>query len=643
MRNQMPESPATSDELSADASFVGILTWWERHRQSVLESDDECLWRFIAFLKRKGEPFFACEICDDVLEHAVPPRSAGFFRRLIEEKSLFLAQTGSVDASEALLNEAIVQYGASEELLCRLGRLSKDRWRRSQNGGHDHLEQGLSFYTRAFREFGSYYPAINAAALAVYLGKLDEAASLATEALRLASSTQNSPDYWEVATCAEAHLILGDLPRALATYQEAARLAGADYAKTGTTRNQAAEIAEALGFDASPITAIFETPQVAIFTGHRIDTPGRREPRFPSENEAAVREAIAVWLEERRIRIGYCSAASGGDILFAECLLERGAECHIVLPFREQSFREKSVLTGNDPSWGERFDRVIARASSVMTAANQVHDDAVLGFEVFNFADRLILGLGCLKSKMNGGPLHALAVWDGCNLDSPTGRAFCVAGWRARGCDVTIIDSLRPFGVCSVSGPVDSKVPPGGENVPEPQQQICSIVFSDVVGYSKMQETDIPKYLSEFRSRILDTIQSSGFPLLEINTWGDAFYIVTKRVSEAGLLALRMREATRHTTWHPVGQEPLKLRTSVHAGPLFKILDAVTGRTNYTGTHTSFGARIEPITPEGQIFASESFAALCAADNVSDFRVEYVGRKKLDKNYGSCRLFQIIG
>jgi tryptophan halogenase len=43
----------------------------------------------------------------------------------------------------------------------------------------------------------------------------------------------------------------------------------------------------------------------------------------------------------------------------------------------------------------------------------------------------------------------------------------------------------------------------------------------------------------------------------------------------------------------------------LHAGPVYRYTDPVTRRPNYTGGHASRAARIEPITPPGQVYASE--------------------------------------
>jgi class 3 adenylate cyclase len=61
----------------------------------------------------------------------------------------------------------------------------------------------------------------------------------------------------------------------------------------------------------------------------------------------------------------------------------------------------------------------------------------------------------------------------------------------------------------------------------------------------------------------------------------------------------------------------------------------VTGRAACVGPHVSRAARIEPITPPGQVYASQEFAALAAADGVKEIRCDYVGQTSMAKKYGT--------
>ncbi len=110
--------------------------------------------------------------------------------------------------------------------------------------------------------------------------------------------------------------------------------------------------------------------KVLLFSGHMIDAPGRSEPRFPSEQEAVAREAIRrllTQLDVSTLDLAICSGACGGDLLFAESVLERGTPLEIYLPFEAARFMEKSVdFAGAD--WRERFRKACSASSlHVMT------------------------------------------------------------------------------------------------------------------------------------------------------------------------------------------------------------------------------------------------------------------------------------
>jgi len=50
---------------------------------------------------------------------------------------------------------------------------------------------------------------------------------------------------------------------------------------------------------------------------------------------------------------------------------------------------------------------------------------------------------------------------------------------------------------------------------------------------------------------------------------------------------------------------------------------------------------MEPVTSSGEIFASEEFAALSAAEEVTAFNCDFIGTTDLPKRYGSFRLYSL--
>jgi tetratricopeptide (TPR) repeat protein len=97
-----------------------------------------------------------------------------------------------------------------------------------------------------------------------------------------------------------------------------------------------------------------------LFSGHMIDKPDRKEPRFPADKEPIAARAIADKLEELDAGpqdLALCGGACGGDLLFAEESLRRGMRLRLFIPLEEPEFLRKSVTCADD-NWRDRFYRV---------------------------------------------------------------------------------------------------------------------------------------------------------------------------------------------------------------------------------------------------------------------------------------------
>ncbi|UYD31078.1 hypothetical protein HGR01_40220 (plasmid) [Tolypothrix sp. PCC 7712] len=87
--------------------------------------------------------------------------------------------------------------------------------------------------------------------------------------------------------------------------------------------------------------------------------------------------------------------------------------------------------------------------------------------------------------------------------------------------------------------------------------------------------------------------------------------------------------------------ENLNLRISLHAGPVYQYVNPVTKDTSYIGTHVSYAARIESITPPGKVYGSQAFAALACSLGVQDFSCDYVGQIPFAKGYGTFPTYHV--
>ena len=167
-------------------------------------------------------------------------------------------------------------------------------------------------------------------------------------------------------------------------------------------------------------------------------------------------------------------------------------------------------------------------------------------------------------------------------------------------------------------------------------------MFADVVGYSKLNEAQIPLFVDHFLRPAAELLGTGdGAPGVR-NTWGDALYLVFDELDDAGNAALKLRDQVRNTDWQKLGLPPsLNVRIALHAGLVFPCYDPVIELDTYVGSHVSWAARIEPITPKGEVYASEPFAAIAAAQGIEDFNCDYVGAVPLAKDYGEFVLYHV--
>ena len=84
------------------------------------------------------------------------------------------------------------------------------------------------------------------------------------------------------------------------------------------------------------------------------------------------------------------------------------------------------------------------------------------------------------------------------------------------------------------------------------------------------------------------------------------------------------------------------MRIGLHAGPVYQIYDPIIGQWSYIGSHVTQAARMEPRTPPGEIYASRTFAALAAAEQVREFICEYTGIVELAKGYGQLPAYRVV-
>ncbi|MCX7029547.1 MAG: TRAFs-binding domain-containing protein [Spirochaetes bacterium] len=632
-------------EQAGDRLGTALHDLWLARDETLWSADPWFHLRLAGLADDLGQTMFAHDILKDGL------RCFPEHPRLTQLYSLSLIKSGFLLSARNLLTGMIRRGHLDEETLGILGRVYKEMWLIEGNGAadHPHLAKSRELYLGAFNRSRGPYSGINAASLSMIMGDREKAETLARTVIRLCAERwkrSDQRDYWTVATVAEANLLLGRQEQAAKYYAFARAKCANNYSSLASTRRQLTLLARSLPVDAKVMDTL-RIPPVAAFTGHRIDAPDQERSRFPESAAEPVKKRIAEVLDRLDIRIGYASAACGADVLFHECLRARGGECNVVLPFDRGDFLKTSVSFAGEP-WVHRVERVLAESSTVEQATRGGYGGED---HLFSYANRLIMGKAMLRSRSLETEPLLIAVWDGKRNGAPGGTAECIETWKQSGLPLVVIDpgSARETNAGEGTGPASGSARKGKATrrafVPASSgsgRQTVAILFADLVGYSRLREEQVPRYVQGFLAALADTMRRRRLRPIYKNTWGDAICLVFADPLEAADCALAMRDTIRRTDWTRLGLPGhLILRIGLHAGPVYCLDEPLLERRNFFGFHVNQAARIEPITSPGNVYASEAFAALLLEDPRNPFDCRYVGVVVLPKEFGSYPIYHI--
>ena len=482
-------------------------------------------------------------------------------------------------------------------------------------------------YEGVYQRLHRPYACINAATMRLIAGDRVRAADLAKKAWDLCRRAEPETDddrYWHAATEAEAALHLGNQNALRDALNRAATYRSGRLASVAATRKQLQLICQYNGIDPT-VLELLAIPMVIHYAGHRISPPGQ-PGQFPAEAEASVTQAIRAHLDQERVGFGYGSLAGGADILFAEALLDRGAELHVVLPFAVEQFKRLSVESCGE-SWPARFEDCLRAATSVVyaTRGQYLGDDSL-----FDYSARVAMGRALIRSSFLTAPLTQVVVWDGKDPQGRAGTAVDVTTWRRGG---------RVTHVIPVEGTADE--PPGTAGPAlAPRRHLRAMLFGDIHGYSALTEAEIPTFVASLMGGLGATLDRFGESVLLRNTWGDALYVVLRDVQAAARCSLALQTTMRELNLAQIGlPDGLGLRIGAHVGPVFEGWDPVIRQHAFYGTEVTRTARIEPRTPEGEVYVTDAFAALLVLDDDQTMRCEYVGHIPTAKDYGVLPMY----
>jgi class 3 adenylate cyclase len=572
--------------------------------------------------ERRGELLSAVDLAGRGLEEH--PGDPGLRYRSV----LALARAGSTDQAARRFDELALAAVDTEDVAALAARITKDRALAAAGAERRRLAAAAA---DAYGTVGGgYFPVVNAATMSLVAGDAGRARTLAGEALALVDASGEG-GYFAAATEAEARLLLGDEDGARAALGRAAALADGDYGALSTTRRQLRTVCAELGVDPGLLAAL-SGPAVAHFCGHLIAPPGR-DGRFRAVDEGTVAAEMAGVCDRLGVGVAYGSLAGGGDILWAEALLRRGAELHVVLPFAREEFVRTSV-TRCGPGWDERFERCLVAARTVSYAT----EDAYLGDDVlYGYCASLAMGLALLRARYLDAEVHQLALWDGEDPTGPAGTAADVATWRAAGRHAVVV-APGP----ALAREAGGREPHEPDDHEAPHRVVRAMLIGDVRGFSTLSDEQVPAFTSVVLGAFAQVL--AGYPgeVEYANTWGDALFAVLAHPAAAARAALDLQEAMVAIDLEAAGLPAhLALRLSGHVGPVFTLTDPVLGRPSFMGSHVSRTARIEPVTPPGAVFVTDAFAAALEVSGEESVGCDYVGHLPAAKDYGRLRMYRI--
>jgi Tetratricopeptide Repeats-Sensor len=294
-------------------------------------------------------------------------------------------------------------------------------------------------------------------------GKLVDGVDLAFETEEARLEREGEPDIWFEISKADFACLTSKRPpyvanayrRALTKAQDFHRNSAAQqlilYEKLGVLGEN---VRAALAVVAPPAPPVKVKPsRTILFTGHRLDPPGRATPRFPAHQEARARAAIEAAVESDRDSagvevVGIAGGASGSDILFHEVCQALSIPTTLYLPFPADAYVAASVQDAG-PAWIDRFHRLAQRLPTRVLQDSEALPVWLRRRPAYTIWDRNNLWM--LQNALVNGGAHTtvIALWDGGAGDGPGGTQHMVETARQGGARTIVLDTREIFAPAS--------------------------------------------------------------------------------------------------------------------------------------------------------------------------------------------------
>ena len=516
--------------------------------------------------------------------------------RLEYDKTLAYARAGATGEAEASL-QALREAGALDaaadpalrtDLQALAARLLKDRAYAAPPGETARLaHEAAVAYEAVFRATGDYFPAINAATLHRIAGDGERSAALARAARDGALAA--APGYWPAATAAEAAVLLGDAPAALDALR-AGVAGGVHLDELASTRRQL-EWLSGHGVGDPGILAALPSPAVVCWEAGHGDAAA-----FHGQVEGQVQALVRARPGGGLPVLAYGAILGPADIAAAEAFIAAGAQTSLVTACAAPACVE-AVARRHGPGWAGRLQAILAGAAGVSEVT--------------------------LEGDAAEPTVAAMARQQARGLAAMRAAALVTAPLTMR------------LGVGQA--PDGSPLPPGLRD-----RVARAFVFGDVKGFSTIPEAAHHSFLDHVIGGFADVLATLGGAVEYTETAGDGIFVVLSGIAPALRCCDGLQRVMTPERVAAAGLPPtLALRLGAHVGPAARGLDRVTGRHKFIGKEVIRTARIEAVTPVGQTYVTEQFAAALYALSPVGHACEYVGWQAMAKSFGRCRMHSL--
>jgi hypothetical protein len=177
---------------------------------------------------------------------------------------------------------------------------------------------------------------------------------------------------------------------------------------------------------------------------------------------------------------------------------------------------------------------------------------------------------------------------------------------------------------------------------------LTNVLFFDLCGYSELENI----HIKEVHEKIWPDLWKKVIkPELKghkyVDTWGDGILIVCDDETAIIKVGLSLNEYFKYATYLSLkvdlNSKPLLGRIAIHRQVVYKIYDPFQGRDNYYGKGIIRAARIEPVTPPGTVWVSETIRnhiKTIYQDKEEPFDFIPRGNRALAKEFGILKIYE---